>query len=87
MLRANRSERWDDCAVNKTQQLRASGSGAAPPPTTRPAPALASFGKVAERSFEERKLIALETIAGAAQLWIRLNQPGEEGDDEGEEDD
>ncbi|EXK24054.1 hypothetical protein FOMG_19201, partial [Fusarium oxysporum f. sp. melonis 26406] len=59
------SERWDDCAVNKT-----SGSGAAPPPTTRPAPALASFGKVAERSFEERKLIALETIAGAAQLWI-----------------
>jgi hypothetical protein len=31
---------------------------------------LASFGEVAERSFEERKLIALETIAGAAQLWI-----------------
>jgi hypothetical protein len=25
---------------------------------------------VADRSFEERKLIALETIAGAARLWI-----------------
>jgi hypothetical protein len=29
---------------------------------------LASFGEVAE-SFEERKLIALEAIAGAARLW------------------
>ncbi|KAJ0126690.1 hypothetical protein HZ326_30202 [Fusarium oxysporum f. sp. albedinis] len=80
-------EVWRGAAQRAAQQLRACGSGAAPPPTTRPAPVLASFGEVAERSFEERKLIALETIAGAAQLWIRLNQPDEEGDDEGEEDD
>ncbi|KAH7187315.1 hypothetical protein DER44DRAFT_845065 [Fusarium oxysporum] len=80
-------EVWRGAAQRAAQQLRACGSGAAPPPTTRPAPALASFGEVAERSFEERKLIALETTAGAAQLWIRLNQPDEEGDDEGEEDD
>ncbi|RYC78533.1 hypothetical protein BFJ63_vAg18591 [Fusarium oxysporum f. sp. narcissi] len=80
-------EVWRGAAQRAAQQLRACGTGAAPPPTTRPAPALASFGEVAERSFEERKLIALETIAGAAQLWIRLNQPDEEGDDEGEEDD
>ncbi|EXL66793.1 hypothetical protein FOPG_17062 [Fusarium oxysporum f. sp. conglutinans race 2 54008] len=80
-------EVWRGAAQRAAQQLRACGSGAAPPPTTRPAPALTSFGEVAERSFEERKLIALETIAGAAQLWIRLNQPDEEGDDEGEEDD
>ncbi|KFA56719.1 hypothetical protein S40293_11410 [Stachybotrys chartarum IBT 40293] len=64
-------EVWRAAAQRAAQQLRACGSGAVPPPTPRSAPALASFGKVAERSFEERKLIALETIAGAAQLWIR----------------
>jgi hypothetical protein len=31
---------------------------------------LASFGEVTDGNFEERKLIALETIAGAARLWI-----------------
>nr|CEG03918.1 unnamed protein product [Fusarium acuminatum CS5907] len=63
-------EVWRAAAQRAAQQLRACGSGAVPPPTTRPAPALASFGEVADRSFEERKLIALETIAGAARLWI-----------------
>ncbi|KFA68742.1 hypothetical protein S40285_10722 [Stachybotrys chlorohalonatus IBT 40285] len=77
-------EVWRAAAQRAAQQLRACGSGAVPPPTPRSAPALTSFGEVAERSFEERKLIALETIAGAAQLWIQLNQPDEEeGDEDG----
>ncbi|KAH7303031.1 hypothetical protein B0I35DRAFT_447384 [Stachybotrys elegans] len=63
------------------------GSGAAPPPAPRQAHALASFGEVADGSLEERKLIALETIAGAARLWIQLNQLDEEDGDEEEEDD
>ncbi|KFA62765.1 hypothetical protein S40285_10797 [Stachybotrys chlorohalonatus IBT 40285] len=78
-------EVWRAAAQRAAQQLRACGSGAAPPPT-RPAPALASFGEVTDGNFEERKLITLETIAGAARLWI-LNQPDEEDGDEEEEDD
>jgi hypothetical protein len=31
---------------------------------------LASFGEIAEKSPEERKIMALETIAEAARLWI-----------------
>ncbi|RYP92962.1 hypothetical protein DL770_000922 [Monosporascus sp. CRB-9-2] len=72
---------WRPAAQRAAQQLRARGSGAIPP-TPRSAPALASFGEVAERSFEERKLIALETIAGAARLWIQLNQPDEEEEED-----
>ena len=29
-----------------------------------------SFGEVLEKSLEERKVIALEAIAGAARLWV-----------------
>lgn len=61
---------WRAAAQRASQQLRACGSGAVPSTTPRPAPALASFGEVAERSLEERKLSALETIAEAARLWI-----------------
>ncbi|KAM9873609.1 hypothetical protein VDGL01_12318 [Verticillium dahliae] len=78
-------EAWRAAAQRAAQQLRACGSGAVSPGTPRPAPALASFGEVASRSFEESKLIALETIADAARLWIQLNQPDEEEED-GEED-
>lgn len=34
---------------------------------------MASFSEVAEKSLEERKVMALETIAGAARLWIVSN--------------
>ncbi|KAM0584294.1 hypothetical protein ACHAP6_007488 [Verticillium nonalfalfae] len=78
-------EAWRAAAQRAAQQLRACGSGAVSPGTPRPAPALASFGEVASRSFEERKLTALETIADAARLWIQLNQPDDEEED-GEED-
>ncbi|KAH7110445.1 hypothetical protein EDB81DRAFT_672056 [Dactylonectria macrodidyma] len=78
-------EAWCAAAQRAAQQLRACGSGAVPPATPRPAPALASFGEVAERSLEERKVIALETIAGAARLWIQLSQPDEEEEEEGDE--
>ncbi|KAH7010579.1 uncharacterized protein B0I36DRAFT_57304 [Microdochium trichocladiopsis] len=47
---------WRAAAQRAAQQLRACGSGAVPPATPRPAPALASFGEVAERSFKERSL-------------------------------
>ncbi|KAM6504689.1 hypothetical protein FSOLCH5_015190 [Fusarium solani] len=61
---------WRTAAQRAAQQLRACGSGAALPATPGPAPALASFGEIAEKSPEERKIMALETIAEAARLWI-----------------
>lgn len=75
---------WSVAAQRAAQQLRAWGSGAAPPAAPGPAPALASFGEVAEKSLEERKVMALETIAGAARLWIQLSQPDDD-DRDGEE--
>ncbi|KAI3571341.1 hypothetical protein IWW34DRAFT_675552 [Fusarium oxysporum f. sp. albedinis] len=79
-------EAWRAAAQRAAQQLRACGSGAVSHPTTQPAHALASFGEVTERSLEERKVIALETIAGAAQLWVKLNQANKEEEDQGEMD-
>ena len=61
---------WRAAALRAAQQLRACGSGAAPPAAPVPAPALDSFGEVLEKSLEERKVIALEAIAGAARLWV-----------------
>jgi hypothetical protein len=52
---------WRIAAQRAAQQLRACGGGTAPSTTSGPAPALAP---------EERKLMALETIAEAARLWI-----------------
>ncbi|KAM6513213.1 hypothetical protein FALCPG4_015670 [Fusarium falciforme] len=72
-------------AQRAAQQLRACGSGAALPATPGLAPVLASFGEIAEKSPEERKIMALETIAEAARLWI-LNKPDEEDEEEMEED-
>ena len=61
-------------AQRAAQQLRAWGNGAASPATPAQVPALASFGEVAEKGLEERKVIALETIAEAlaeaVKLWI-----------------
>ncbi|CAM1502572.1 Fc.00g073480.m01.CDS01 [Cosmosporella sp. VM-42] len=76
-------EAWRAAAQWAAQKLRACGSGEVAPATPRPAPDLASFSEVAERSLEERKVIALETIAGVVQLWFQLDQPDEE--EEGEE--
>lgn len=61
---------WRTAAQRAAQQLRACGSGAALPAAPGSAPALASFGEKAEKSPEERKTMALETIAEAARLWI-----------------
>ncbi|KAM6504647.1 hypothetical protein FSOLCH5_015382 [Fusarium solani] len=76
---------WRTAAQRAAQQLRACGSGAALPATPGPAPALASFGEIAEKSPEERKIMALETIAEAARLWIQLNKPDEEDEEDEEE--
>ncbi|KAM4067394.1 hypothetical protein HRG_001347 [Hirsutella rhossiliensis] len=46
---------------------------------------MASFGEILEKSHEERKIIALETIAEAARLWIQLHQPDEEEIEDGQE--
>ncbi|KAM6513830.1 hypothetical protein FALCPG4_015043 [Fusarium falciforme] len=67
---ADPDDAWRTAAQRASQQLRACGSGAALPATPGPAPALASFGEIAEKSPEERKIMALETIAEAARLWI-----------------
>ncbi|KAH6951114.1 hypothetical protein BKA56DRAFT_606079 [Ilyonectria sp. MPI-CAGE-AT-0026] len=61
---------WRTAAQRAAQQLRACGSGAAPAAAPGPAPALASCGEIAEKSLEERRIMALETIAEAARLWI-----------------
>ncbi|GKT81107.1 hypothetical protein ColTof4_13530 [Colletotrichum tofieldiae] len=81
-------EAWRAAAQRAAQQLRACGNIAVPPAVSRPVVALASFGEVPERSLEERKVIALETIAVAARLWV-LSQPDEddEGDVEQEDED
>ncbi|RYC79707.1 hypothetical protein BFJ63_vAg17411 [Fusarium oxysporum f. sp. narcissi] len=76
---------WRTAAQRAAQQLRACGSGAALPAAPGPAPALASFGEIAEKSPEERKIMALETIAEAARLWIQLNKPDEEDEEDEEE--
>ncbi|KAM6513831.1 hypothetical protein FALCPG4_015043 [Fusarium falciforme] len=83
---ADPDDAWRTAAQRASQQLRACGSGAALPATPGPAPALASFGEIAEKSPEERKIMALETIAEAARLWI-LNKPDEEEEEEEEEED
>ncbi|KAH7118486.1 hypothetical protein EDB81DRAFT_848167 [Dactylonectria macrodidyma] len=72
---------WRTPAQRAAQQLRACGSGTALPAIPGPAPALASFGEIAEKSPEERKIMALETIAEGARLWI-LSKPGEEEQEE-----
>ncbi|KAI3572394.1 hypothetical protein IWW34DRAFT_637523 [Fusarium oxysporum f. sp. albedinis] len=77
---------WRTAAQRAAQQLRACGSGAALPAAPGPAPALASFGEIVEKSPEERKIMALETIAEAARLWIQLNKPDEEDEEDEEED-
>ncbi|KAI8677829.1 hypothetical protein NCS55_00500900 [Fusarium keratoplasticum] len=76
---------WRTAAQRAAQQLRACGSGAALPAAPGPAPALASFGEKAEKSPEERKTMALETIAEAARLWIQLNRPDEGAEEDEEE--
>ncbi|KAJ3455041.1 hypothetical protein MRS44_013641 [Fusarium solani] len=81
---ADPDDAWRTAAQRASQQLRACGSGAALPATPGPAPALASFGEIAEKSPEERKIMALETIAEAARLWI-LNKPDEEEEEEEED--
>ncbi|KAH7124545.1 hypothetical protein EDB81DRAFT_810992 [Dactylonectria macrodidyma] len=69
-------------ALRAAQQLRACGSSAAPPAALVLAPALDSFGEVLEKSLKERKVIALEAIAGAARLWVQLIQQAEDDEEE-----
>ncbi len=60
---------WRAAAQRAAQELRA--YSAAPPVLALP-PALAapSYGDGVERTYKERKILALETIAEAARLWI-----------------
>ncbi|KAH7111986.1 hypothetical protein EDB81DRAFT_848920 [Dactylonectria macrodidyma] len=81
---ADPDDAWRTAAQRAAQQLRACGSGAALPATPGPAPASASFGEIAEKSPEERKIMALETIAEAARLWI-LNKSDEEEEEQEDE--
>lgn len=60
---------WRTAAQNAAQQLRAFGAAPASGVVV-PALALASHSEAAEKTCEERKLLALETIAEAARLWI-----------------
>ncbi|OAA34471.1 hypothetical protein BBO_09189 [Beauveria brongniartii RCEF 3172] len=78
---------WRNAAQYAAQQLRA--CGAVPSAAALSVPAIASRADSPEKTFEERKILALEALAGAARLWIRLNKPesDEEGGDVGEADD
>ncbi|KAM3452777.1 hypothetical protein MY8738_009054 [Beauveria namnaoensis] len=77
---------WRNAAQYAAQQLRA--CGAAPSAAALSVPAVASRADSPEKSFKERKTLALEALADAARLWIRLNKPGSEGEggDAGEAD-
>ncbi|KAH8713499.1 hypothetical protein HC256_004190 [Beauveria bassiana] len=77
---------WRNAAQYAAQQLRA--CGAAPSAAALSVPAIASRAESPEKTFKERKTLALEALADAARLWIRLNKPESEGegDDAGEAD-
>ncbi|KAF5133815.1 hypothetical protein E5D57_004442 [Metarhizium anisopliae] len=82
---------WRAAAQRAAQQLRAWGNGVASPAIPAQVPALASFGEVAEKGLEERKVIALETIAEAlaeaVKFWILTQRDEEEEEDEDEDED
>ncbi|KAM3537767.1 hypothetical protein ARSEF1564_009322 [Beauveria bassiana] len=77
---------WRNAAQYAAQQLRA--CGAAPSAAALSVPAIASRADSPEKTFKERKTLALEALADAARLWIRLNKPESEGEggDAGEAD-
>ncbi|KAK1702949.1 uncharacterized protein BDZ83DRAFT_645130 [Colletotrichum acutatum] len=63
-------EVWRSAGQRALQQLRACGNIGVSPPMPLPVASLASFGETTEKSLEERKTMALETIALAARLWV-----------------
>ncbi|UNI16749.1 hypothetical protein JDV02_003157 [Purpureocillium takamizusanense] len=79
---------WRAAAQRAAQELRAY-SVAPHVPALPPALAAASHGDDSERNYMERKILALETIAEAARLWIPDSEDEIVGDGEeaGEEDD
>ncbi|KAH8720272.1 hypothetical protein HC256_000669 [Beauveria bassiana] len=77
---------WRNAAQYAAQQLRACST--IPSAAALSVPAIASRADSPEKTFEERKTLALEALADAARLWIRLNKPEseEKGGDAGESD-
>ncbi|KAM3537763.1 hypothetical protein ARSEF1564_009318, partial [Beauveria bassiana] len=59
---------WRNAAQYAAQQLRA--CGAAPSAAALSVPAIASRADSPEKTFKERKTLALEALADAARLWI-----------------
>ncbi|KAJ6436541.1 hypothetical protein O9K51_10907 [Purpureocillium lavendulum] len=64
---------WRAAAQRVAQELRAY-SAAPQAPALPPALAAPSYGDGVERTYKERKILALETIAEAARLWIILDE-------------
>ncbi|KAJ6436933.1 Nitrogen assimilation transcription factor nit-4 [Purpureocillium lavendulum] len=64
------NDAWSQAAQQAAQQMRACGPGAAA--------SSAASGPLHVLPPDERKLLALETIAEAARLWIELNTPDED---------
>lgn len=60
---------WRAAAQRAAQELRAY-SAAPQVPALPPALAAPSYGDGVERTYKERKILALETIAEAARRWI-----------------
>ncbi|EWZ28001.1 uncharacterized protein FOBCDRAFT_251695 [Fusarium oxysporum Fo47] len=76
------SDDWGCAAHREAQQLRGCSTGVKRSPAATqvytPAPAPAPHSKVGEMTIEERKVVALEAIAEAARLWVKLNNPNKE---------
>ncbi|KAH7183749.1 hypothetical protein BKA60DRAFT_603001 [Fusarium oxysporum] len=69
----------DDCSGAAQQLLGCSASvGRSPAAAQVHTPALAPPSKVGQMTIEERKVVALEAIAEAARLWVKLNKSNEE---------
>ncbi|RKL02997.1 hypothetical protein BFJ70_g17317 [Fusarium oxysporum] len=74
------SDDWSCAAHREAQQLRGCSTSVKRSPAAAQVytPAPAPRSTVGEMTIEERKVVALEAIAVAARLWVKLNNPNKE---------
>ncbi|KAL9572142.1 hypothetical protein ACKAV7_003720 [Fusarium commune] len=74
------SDDWSYTTHRAAQQLRGCSAVVERSPAAAlvHTPALTPPSKVGQMTIEERKVVALEAIAEAARLWVKLNKPNEE---------
>ena len=70
LTNADPNDAWRSAAQRAAQQLRACSAAPSPVVPASAPPALAARDEAAEKTLEERKAAALETIADVARLWM-----------------